>query len=210
MKADKPCRAHALLLYKDSESYSYDNIITILNQADSCEYVGIYHDKDKAEEDDEQKKPHVHILVYLPFKMTNKTLAENLGIECRWVQSVQDIEAFEAYLIHLNHWNKYQYSVQELFGTRAEKTIYRLLRIKNNVTRETDSLNEVIQYMMTWISQEPFILNMTDIITEMHINGWDGHCIRAWKILEALVFSHNNEIQPYTPIKKEDMQNYGN
>lgn len=75
-------------------------------------YWYIMHDKDKKEGSDELKKPHVHLVVQTPRKMSLKTIATRLQVDENYIQPVDSLYGMLRYLCHMDDPDKYQYPVE--------------------------------------------------------------------------------------------------
>lgn len=109
---DKKSRTFLGVIYPDSESYDYSEV---LDQLDSVfqEWAYILHDCD-ADDNGECKKEHIHWIGKMKTPALISTIANKLGVPdnsiefChRWKQSAQ-------YLVHLNDSDKFRYDVKQI------------------------------------------------------------------------------------------------
>lgn len=116
-----------LVLYPDDFKH-----VVVCDQIDKCgyDYSAILHDKDVYSAKDEElnpantagspKKAHWHIVITFPRQRDLSTLAKELDVEPQYISPARNLKACEAYHIHANDLSQYQYSPDEIFGTRAD------------------------------------------------------------------------------------------
>lgn len=92
-------------------------------------FKAILHDKD-VDENGELKKPHLHVVLKTDSTLTNKNVADALGIDYNYIQCIVSLKGALDYLTHKYTKDKYQYSEEELLGD---------LQIFDNKTEEENS-----------------------------------------------------------------------
>ena len=102
-----------VLLYPDDPSHA--SAIEAFKNG-SYASVGICHDKD-TDENGNLLKPHFHIVVKFKNAIWRNSLADSLGIAPNYLEVCRDFKNSAAYLLHKNNPEKYQYDVEEAFGT---------------------------------------------------------------------------------------------
>lgn len=130
-------RTFQLILYPDNELHK-ELLDRIINNEYAFDYAGILHNKD-INNDGEYKKAHYHVVLHLKEACTRTALAKNLGIEERFVEIVKNYTASLQYLIHYKQLNKAQYSVENVFGTLADK-----VKELTSKMSETEQVNIII------------------------------------------------------------------
>lgn len=114
-----------LILYPDSLSYDFNDMISYLCDTDSYDYAYILHDCD-VDVNGEIKKPHVHFLIRFSSQKDSNTVLKFLntrGYEFGWreysfsTHDLEHIHSWEAsirYLIHADYPQKHQYSLKDI------------------------------------------------------------------------------------------------
>lgn len=102
-----------ILLYPDAPTQA--NAIELLSSG-SYSSVGILHDKD-VDEKGELKKPHYHFVVKFLNQRSRTAVAADLGIEQNYLEPCRDFKNSVTYLLHKNQPDKYQYDIEEAFGS---------------------------------------------------------------------------------------------
>lgn len=134
-------RKHALLLYPDDSTHVHalEKIKT------SYGYLAILHDKDLTEKG-EKKKSHYHVVVNYKNATWNSAVSKDFGISENYIQQVRNEEAILEYLIHANEEGKYQYQLEEVFGSKNLKE--KLVKlIENEQVSEGDKVIELIEFI---------------------------------------------------------------
>lgn len=95
-------------IVSDTEHLKESEIKKALEKSPISRYAYALHDKDK-HADGTKKKAHFHILVWLPYSVDSRYVAEWFGVAENFVQSVKSEVGALAYLTHQNAPDKFQY-----------------------------------------------------------------------------------------------------
>lgn len=117
-------RIFCLVLYSENEEHR--ETIDLLRRRYNI--LGICHDRDTYEEDNEEtgtkkgdpKKIHHHIIVKFENARYLNGLAEELDCESNLIQKVDSFEGMARYLLHADHPLKAQYEKCELYGSLVD------------------------------------------------------------------------------------------
>lgn len=113
-KNDKRFRSFTGIIYPDSTSYKYNDIILMaLEYFDEFGYI--QHDKD-IKEDGTIKKNHIHWVGRLKNPRTIKTIANKFGLNDNDIEPVKSFKACVRYLVHFDDTDKYQYDLSDIQG----------------------------------------------------------------------------------------------
>lgn len=96
-----------VLLYPDTTSYNYNDVIFKLNEYKY--YAWIEH---KPETD--EKKEHTHLFIHLDNACTKSAIANNLGIPQNFVQETKSVRSSCRYLTHIDYPDKIQYNYNDV------------------------------------------------------------------------------------------------
>lgn len=124
-------------------------------------YLGIYHDKDTYDSDDENenagelKKPHYHVIIRFTQGIWSSSLAKELGIAENYLQQCRSFNSSLLYLVHFDIPYKHQYDKNELFGNLQEDFNKALAK---NITPEKKAV-KVLE----------LVENMVDDVTISHL-----------------------------------------
>lgn len=155
-----------VLLYPDTTSYNYNDVIFKLNEYKF--YAWIEH---KPETD--EKKEHTHLFIHLDNACTKSAIANNLGIPQNFVQETKNVRSSCRYLTHIDYPDKIQYDyndvhISTMFERKFKKNFEDLEteeQIINNIFEFIDNLHYDYNYyyamrvLIQWIN-----LNVYDTI----------------------------------------------
>lgn len=110
---EKRYRHFMLILYKDSDSYNFDDVLFDL-KGSFKNYAYIEH---KPETD--EKKDHIHFILSLDNTRTIESLSNRLGIPFNHIQSIKSLRASCRYLIHIDSENKIKYELSDVIVSQA-------------------------------------------------------------------------------------------
>ena len=110
---EKRYRHFMLILYKDSDSYNFDDVLFDL-KGSFKNYAYIEH---KPETD--EKKYHIHFILSLDNTRTIESLSNRLGIPFNHIQSIKSLRASCRYLIHIDNENKIKYELSDVIVSQA-------------------------------------------------------------------------------------------
>ena len=155
-----------VLLYKDTTSYNYKDVIFKLNEYKYYAYI-----EHKPETD--EKKEHTHLFIHLDNACTISAVANNLGIPKNFVQETKSVRSSCRYLTHIDYPNKIQYDYKDvhistMFERKFKKNFEDLEteeQIINNIFEFIDNLhfdytyNYAMRVLIQWVN-----LNVYDTI----------------------------------------------
>lgn len=155
-----------ILLYKDTTSYKYSDVIFKLNEYKYYAYI-----EHKPETD--EKKEHTHLFIHLDNACTISAVANNLGIPKNFVQETKSVRSSCRYLTHIDYPDKIQYDYKDvhistLFERKFKKNFEDLEteeQIINNIFEFIDNLhfdytyNYAMRVLIQWVN-----LNVYDTI----------------------------------------------
>lgn len=110
---EKRYRHFMLILYKDSDSYNFDDVLFDL-KGSFKNYAYIEH---KPETD--EKKDHLHFILSLDNTRTIESLSNRLCIPFNHIQSIKSLRASCRYLIHIDNENKIKYELSDVIVSQA-------------------------------------------------------------------------------------------
>lgn len=102
-------------------------------------YAGRLHDKDP------DTKEHHHVVVLFKDGRRNTDVANDLGIDKRWLRAWDRQKKALRYLCHKDNPEKYQYSTDGIYGTIAEKAVGACS--KGNELSEVQSVKEITKML---------------------------------------------------------------
>lgn len=174
---DGRSRTWMLLLYEDDPTHKavLDGKLADLD----WNYAGRKHDKDDG------VKEHHHIVVLFKDGRKNTDIAQDLGIDKRWLRAWDRKKKALRYLCHRDNLEKYQYSTDGIYGTIAEQAVGACS--KGNELSEVQSVQEITKQLREidgFVSYD-FFLNL------MAQSGLYATFRRMGNIATRLIDEHN-------------------
>jgi len=161
---DNRKRAYTIILYPDSESYNYKEILDYI-ELNYAEYAYILHDRDIYPADvkddstgqllhskGEIKKPHYHVLFKFKDGRSPSAVSKELGLEEHDLEIIKSWKAQVRYLIHLDDEDKVQYSRSDIVSNAA------LDKYLQTIKEEPDQLYELLHFIDSNVVNNPFTL----------------------------------------------------
>lgn len=180
-------RTYRLLLYPDNPKHN----LAIIELCNSPYAVGILHDNDVYEQDDEEtddsnvgekKKSHYHFVLKFSNPRYKSGVANSLDIEERFVFDCDNFKGAVRYLTHIDYPDKYQYDKANLIGG-----------LKSSVLKYFDDEPEdfkIIQ-ILNYIDDYNGYLKTRDLTLWCCQNGYYSALRRSgWIIRDILVEQH--------------------
>lgn len=100
-------RNYFILLYQDTNSYNYNEVLRILKGYKYWAYM-----EHKAEQD--EKKEHTHFFLHLDNALTIQSLSNKTGIPQNFFKVPRSIRSVNRYLIHKDDEDKIQYNIEDV------------------------------------------------------------------------------------------------
>lgn len=110
---EKRYRHFMILLYEDSESYSFNDVLFDL-KGSFKNYAYIKHLPE-----DSEKKEHIHFILSLDNPRSINSLASRVGIAPNYIQSIKSLRASCRYLTHEDEENKRHYDLSDVKVSQA-------------------------------------------------------------------------------------------
>lgn len=186
-------RCWCLVLYPEDETHA--NCIDILEK-NRFTYAGILHDRDTWAEGEnenhvagEVKKPHWHIVLYVKNPRYRNALAEELGIAPNYLEVCRSRDSALLYLVHDGYPDKYQYDIDDVFGSLVSN-LQKLLLNEDEGSR--------VMAIVDMIDKTPNRLTYRELLKKVCENGLYGDFRRMGVGVRSLLDEHNSQFtQPW-------------
>ena len=103
-----------ILLYPDTTSYNYDEVLAYLKSYKKWAYI-------KHIPEESEKKEHVHFVLVLPDKTTFNSLSKKSGVPKQFIQAIDNLRSVNRYLTHTGYDDKIQYSKDDVIVSSGYK-----------------------------------------------------------------------------------------
>lgn len=136
-------RVFSLVLYKDTDSYNFEEVIRNIKTYKN--YAYIKHDKD-LKEDNTYKKEHYHCILKLDNACTISALSKKIDVPDNYIQNVRNERTMVRYLIHLDDPLKAQYNKNDIVASPVYS------RYVNKCFEHIESEEEQLSNIYTFVS----------------------------------------------------------
>lgn len=186
---DGRSRTWMILLYEDNADHKavLDGKLAELD----WNYAGRAHDM--------EGKLHHHVVVLFKDGRKNADIADDLGIDKRWLRAWDRQKKALRYLCHRDNPEKYQYSTDGIYGTIAEKAVAACS--KGDALSESQAITEIVDIL----NGLEDIVSYSYFIKLMAEKGYFAVFRRLGIIGVRLLDEHNNGVQAklYREINRE-------
>ena len=100
-------RQFMILLYEDTTSYDYNEVIDKLTSYSKWAYI-------KHVPEDNEKKEHIHFILILDNKTSISAISKRFGMPKQFIQNIKDLRQACRYLVHLGWDDKIQYDLDSV------------------------------------------------------------------------------------------------
>lgn len=161
------------------------------------DYAAILHDSDTWETDGENhkkgdlKKPHWHIVIrFSPNALWNTAVAKDLGIEPNYLEKCRNLNKALLYLVHKEHLDKFQYDLENVFGSEALRNVLSKL-----LTEEDEGLR--VLSIIKMVEDTPDVISKTEFLKRACRDGYYGELRRMGQWATDIIKEHNENVAMY-------------
>ncbi len=150
-------------------------------------FAAILHNQDTYEDGDhagELKKEHWHIVLKFKNAVWNTAIADELGITPNYLEKAKSLDGALLYLVHFGYEDKYQYELEEVFGSLKNRLAFLL----SDTDESTRALN-----VYDLIGNSPGIVTYTEIFKKACLAGLYSDFRRMGSGVMYLITEHNRE-----------------
>ena len=137
-------RQFMILLYEDTTSYDYEEVINKITTYKKWAYI-------KHVPESNEKKEHIHCILILDNKTSISSISKKLGVPKQFIQSINDLRQSVRYLIHLGWDDKIQYDLESVqlsdnFKKEFNKCFDDIETDEVIINKITFKINELLPY----------------------------------------------------------------
>lgn len=107
----KKYRHWLILLYNDTKSYNFDEVLRIIKSQKKWAYIKHFPESN-------EKKEHYHIILSFENATKKETLSNKLGVPMNYIDEIKNLRSMCRYLVHKDDEEKYQYSLEQVKVSR--------------------------------------------------------------------------------------------
>lgn len=161
-------RLFSLVLYKDTDSYDFLEVIKNIKGYHYYAYIKHNNDKD---DNGILKKEHYHCILKLDNASTISALSKKIGIPENYIQNVRNERSMIRYLIHFDDEDKYQYNIADINCSRNyQRFIYKCFDDKES---EEEILNNIIYYITNELKEVPITQSLSKLLIYINNNCYE-------------------------------------
>ena len=106
-KISKKYRHFLILLYEDSTSYDFKNVMSIVKAQKNYAYI-------KHLPESNEKKNHFHVILSFENATKKDTLSKKLGVAPNYIDEIKNFRSICRYLTHKDDDDKFQYDISQV------------------------------------------------------------------------------------------------
>ena len=159
----KRYRNFMVLLYKDTKSYDFTDVLFNIHSLKYYAYI------EHTPEIDE-KKSHFHVFIHLDTATTEQALSKRLGVPINYIQYIKNVRGGCRYLTHIDYPEKIQYSIDNV----KVSSLFQRKFLKNFEDIKTE--DEIIQDIYWWIDNwhfDTYIEKLKNLIMYINLHCYD-------------------------------------
>ena len=161
-------RLFCLVLYKESESYDFKEVLK--NIKGYKYYAYCIHDSD-SDDTGSLKKEHYHFIIKLDNASTIEALSKKLGVPINFIQNIRNERSFIRYLIHFDDDDKFQYSLDHIVCSRSYKRF--VSKCFDDKETEEEIILKIHDYILSQLSGVSYSKALINLIYFVNINCYD-------------------------------------
>lgn len=181
-KSNKKYRHWLILLYEDTTSYDFKEVLRIIKSQKKWAYI-------KHIPESNEKKEHFHVILSFENATKKETLSKKLGVPPNYIDEIKSFRTICRYLIHKDDEDKYQYSLDQV---KVSKLFEREYNLQFDDILSEDEIIDKIYIFIDNISKLPYSEALKGLIQYVNINCFDRIYRRyRYEILDYLKMSCN-------------------
>ena len=106
-KQSKKYRHFIILLYEDSNSYNFKDVLRICKSQKKWAYIKHFPESN-------EKKEHFHVILSFENATKKDTLSRKLGVPSNYIDEIKSFRTICRYLVHKDDDDKFQYSLDQV------------------------------------------------------------------------------------------------
>ena len=162
---EKRYRNFMILLYEDSTSYKFDDVLFDL-KGSFKKYAYIKH---QPEED--EKKEHYHFILALDNPRTITSLSKRVGVPANYIQFIKSPRASNRYLVHQDNDNKKKYYLTDVKVSPAYSRQF--FASFDDLQTEEDVIDDIYNYIDVISDANKFSECIKMLIKFVNQNAYD-------------------------------------
>lgn len=162
-KKPKQFRNWLVLLYDDTISYDFKDVLRIIKSQKNYAYI-------KHIPEVNERKPHYHAILCFENGRTKAGLSRLLGVPENYLSEIKNFRAMCRYLIHKDDDDKIQYNLDQVIISDSFKRKY--YKQFDDLESDEEILNNIYDTIKA-LSEKPYHEALKELIKYININCYD-------------------------------------
>lgn len=162
-KSSKKFRHWIILLYQDSKSYNFDDVLRICKSQKKWAFIKHFPESN-------EKKEHFHVILSFENATKKETLAKKLGIQENYIDEIKSFRTICRYLIHIDDEDKFQYSLDQVKISKLFEKEYK--KQFDDIETEEEIINKIYCFISKLV-ELPYNEAIISLIQYVNINCYD-------------------------------------
>lgn len=137
-KSSKKYRHWLILLYEDTTSYDFKEVLRIIKSQKKWAYI-------KHIPESNEKKEHFHVILSFENATKKETLSKKLGVPPNFIDEIKSFRTICRYLIHKDDEDKYQYSLDQVKVSKLFEKEYKMQF--DDILTEDEIIDKIYQFI---------------------------------------------------------------
>lgn len=163
-KQSKKYRHFLILLYEDSTSYNFKEVLRIIKAQKKWAYI-------KHIPESNEKKEHFHVIISFDNAKKKSTLSKQLGIQENYIDEIKNFRSICRYLIHKDDDDKFQYDLSQV---KISPLFERKFKLQfDDIKDEPIIINDIYEFIDRQPQNESYFDKLRDLIQYVNYNCYD-------------------------------------
>lgn len=162
-KISKKFRHWIVLLYQDSNSYNFDEVLRICKSQKKWAFIKHFPESN-------EKKEHFHVILSFENATKKETLAKKLGIEQNYIDEIKSFRTMCRYLTHIDDEDKFQYNLDQVKISKLFEKEYK--KQFDDIETEEEIINNIYSFISKVVNL-PYNEAIISLIQYVNINCYD-------------------------------------
>lgn len=162
-KSSKKFRHWIVLLYQDSNSYNFEEVLRICKSQKKWAFIKHFPESN-------EKKEHFHVILSFENATKKETLAKKLGITENYIDEIKSFRTICRYLTHIDDEDKFQYNLDQVKISKLFEKEYK--KQFDDIETEEEIINNIYSFISKVVNL-PYNEAIISLIQYVNINCYD-------------------------------------
>ena len=163
-KKPKNFRHWLILLYDDTTSYDFKEVLRIIKSQKKWAYI-------KHLPEETEKKPHYHVILSFDNARSKSGLSNKLGVPDNYISEIKSFRTICRYLVHKDDEDKIQYSLDQVIISEPFKREY--LKQFDDLESEETIIDNIYSFIDT-LNDRDYFSGSKSLVRFVNSNCYDN------------------------------------